>query len=119
MSDGPEHAHEIISPGRPRTAEVADGVYAYVQPDVDLVDQQLRLRRRPAGRVQYRRVLNRAAHACLPGRHRERHRRAGADPGQRAYAELAGTPRGGPIDIHAALTDMVAYIGGRRLTCLA
>ena len=33
MSDGPEHAHEITSPGRPRTVEVADGVYAYVQPD--------------------------------------------------------------------------------------
>jgi cyclase len=33
MSDGPEHAHEITSPGRPKTVEVADGVYAYVQPD--------------------------------------------------------------------------------------
>jgi cyclase len=33
VSDGPEHTHEIISPGRPRTVEVADGVYAYVQPD--------------------------------------------------------------------------------------
>src|SRR6202020_2404325 len=33
MSDGPEYAHEITSPGRPRTVEVADGVYAYVQPD--------------------------------------------------------------------------------------
>ena len=33
MSDGPEHAREITSPGRPRTVEVADGVYAYVQPD--------------------------------------------------------------------------------------
>jgi cyclase len=37
----------------------------------------------------------------------------------RAYAELAGTPRGGPIDVAAALADMVAYNGGRRLTCLA
>jgi cyclase len=33
MSTGPEHAHEITSPGRPETVEVADGVYAYVQPD--------------------------------------------------------------------------------------
>jgi cyclase len=33
MSDGPEHAQEITSPGRPRTVEVADGVYGYVQPD--------------------------------------------------------------------------------------
>ncbi|HEY3880664.1 MAG TPA: MBL fold metallo-hydrolase, partial [Trebonia sp.] len=38
MSDGPEHAHEITAheitvPGRPRTVEVAEGVYAYVQPD--------------------------------------------------------------------------------------
>jgi hypothetical protein len=33
MSDGPEYAHEITAPGRPRTVEVADGVYAYVQPD--------------------------------------------------------------------------------------
>jgi cyclase len=37
----------------------------------------------------------------------------------RAYAELAGTQRGGPIDTAAALTDMVAYNGGRPLTCLA
>jgi cyclase len=37
----------------------------------------------------------------------------------RAYAELAGTPRGGPIDLAGALTDMVAYNGGKRLTCLA
>jgi cyclase len=37
----------------------------------------------------------------------------------RAYAELAGTPRGGPIDVGGALADMVAYNGGRRLTCLA
>ena len=37
----------------------------------------------------------------------------------RAYAELGGTPRGGPIDVFAALGDMVAYNGGRPLTCLA
>lgn len=37
----------------------------------------------------------------------------------RAYAELAGEPRGGPIDIAAALADMVAYNGGAPLTCLA
>ena len=37
----------------------------------------------------------------------------------RAYAELAGTPRGGAIDVFGALGDMVAYNGGRRLTCLA
>jgi cyclase len=37
----------------------------------------------------------------------------------RAYAELAGTPRGGPIDVAGALADMVAYNGGKRLTCLA
>ena len=30
MSSGQEHAHEITSPGRPETVEVADGVYAYV-----------------------------------------------------------------------------------------
>ena len=24
---------DIVSPGRPETVEVADGVYAYVQPD--------------------------------------------------------------------------------------
>ena len=33
MSSGQEHAHEITSPGRPETVAVADGVYAYVQPD--------------------------------------------------------------------------------------
>jgi cyclase len=37
----------------------------------------------------------------------------------RACAERAGTPRGGTIDIIAALTDMVAYNGGVPLTCLA
>jgi hypothetical protein len=39
----------------------------------------------------------------------------------RAYADLDGEPaaRGGPIDFPAALADMVAYNGGRPLTCLA
>jgi cyclase len=39
----------------------------------------------------------------------------------RAYADLAGTAeqRGGPVDALGALTDMVAYNGGRPLTCLA
>lgn len=36
----------------------------------------------------------------------------------RAYAELSGTPRGGAIDVAAALADMVAYNGGKPLTCL-
>ncbi len=37
----------------------------------------------------------------------------------RAMAELAGTTRGGPIDIIAALADMVTYNGGAPLTCRA
>jgi cyclase len=37
----------------------------------------------------------------------------------RAGAELAGRPRGGPIDVPAALADMVAYNGGAPLSCLA
>jgi cyclase len=37
----------------------------------------------------------------------------------RACAELAGTARGGPIDVAAALLDMVAYNGGVPLTCRA
>lgn len=37
----------------------------------------------------------------------------------RAYAELTGTPPGGPIDLVAALGDMVTYNGGRPLTCRA
>ena len=37
----------------------------------------------------------------------------------RAYLELAGGERGAPIDIAAALLDMVAYNGGRPLTCHA
>lgn len=37
----------------------------------------------------------------------------------RAYAELDGAPPGATIDILAALADMVAYNGGRPLTCLA
>jgi cyclase len=37
----------------------------------------------------------------------------------RAYAELQGAPPGGRIDVAAALADMVAYNGGRPLTCLA
>jgi cyclase len=37
----------------------------------------------------------------------------------RAYAELAGAQRGAPIDIVAAITDMIAYNGGRPLSCYA
>ena len=37
----------------------------------------------------------------------------------RAYAELAGAAPGAPIDVIAALSDMVAYNGGAPLTCLA
>ncbi|MDT7620831.1 MAG: cyclase, partial [Pseudonocardiales bacterium] len=41
----------------------------------------------------------------------------------RAYAdltaELDGTPRGGQIDIVTAFSDMVAYNGGKPLTCYA
>ena len=37
----------------------------------------------------------------------------------RACAELAGLPRGGRIDLVAALTDMVTWNGGRPLSCRA
>jgi cyclase len=37
----------------------------------------------------------------------------------RAYAEINGAEPGAPLDIVAALTDMVAYNGGRPLTCHA
>jgi cyclase len=37
----------------------------------------------------------------------------------RAYLELAGADRGARIDVTAALRDMVAYNGGRPLTCHA
>jgi cyclase len=37
----------------------------------------------------------------------------------RACAELTGTPRGGPIDVIAALGDMVTYNGGAPLSCRA
>ena len=37
----------------------------------------------------------------------------------RAYAELSGTPRGGPINLGAAIHDMITYNGGRPLTCRA
>jgi cyclase len=37
----------------------------------------------------------------------------------RAYAELGGAEPGAPIDIFAALTDMVVYNGGKPLRCLA
>jgi cyclase len=37
----------------------------------------------------------------------------------RAFAELDGAERGAPIDLAAALIDMVAFNGGRRLTCHA
>ena len=36
-----------------------------------------------------------------------------------ACAELAGAPRGGAIDVVAALTDMVACNDGQPLTCPA
>ena len=37
----------------------------------------------------------------------------------RAYLELDGGERGAPVDLVLALTDMVAYNGGRPLTCHA
>jgi cyclase len=37
----------------------------------------------------------------------------------RAMAELFGTPRGGPVDVVAAFTDMIAFNGGSPLRCLA
>ena len=37
----------------------------------------------------------------------------------RASAELRGAPRGAPVDMVAALGDMVAYNGGAPLSCLA
>lgn len=37
----------------------------------------------------------------------------------RAYAELEGLERGGRIDVQAAIADMVAYNGGKPLTCFA
>ena len=37
----------------------------------------------------------------------------------RAQAELRGAPRGAPVDLAAALADMVAYNGGVPLTCRA
>lgn len=37
----------------------------------------------------------------------------------RAYAELAGAPRGAEIDAMAAISDMITYNGGKPLTCLA
>ncbi len=37
----------------------------------------------------------------------------------RAYAELGGVERGGPIDLYAGLGDMVTYNGGRPLHCMA
>ena len=38
---------------------------------------------------------------------------------RRGYAELDGAPPGAPIDIVAALADMVTWNGGRPLRCLA
>jgi cyclase len=37
----------------------------------------------------------------------------------RAYAELGGADRGAPIDLIAALQDMITYNGGRPLSCHA
>ncbi|GAA0945094.1 MBL fold metallo-hydrolase [Nonomuraea longicatena] len=37
----------------------------------------------------------------------------------RAYAELGGAPPGAPIDLAAAIGDMIAFNGGRPLSCLA
>jgi cyclase len=37
----------------------------------------------------------------------------------RAYLELTGGDRGAPIAVDSALRDMVAYTGGRPLTCHA
>jgi cyclase len=175
MSDGPEHAQEIVSPGRPRTIEVADGVYAYVQPDGTwwinntgfIVGTPFLLMGSVAGCVEALEtvVLALGARTVVPGHGpvfegtgpieatldylrfvidvAARGRAAGLSPLEaarqtdlgrfagwpdaerlvgnlhRAYAELAGAPRGAPVDVTGALADMVSYNGGRRLTCLA
>lgn len=170
MSSGQEHAHEITSPGRPETVEVADGVYAYVQPDgtwwinntgfvvgpqgvfsIDACSTERRTRAYLAaivpghgpvfeGTAPVEATLDYLRFALDLA---ERGRAAGVSPLEaareadlgrfvgwpdaerivgnlhRAYAELGGTPRGGPIDVMGALADMVAYNGGRPLTCLA
>ena len=37
----------------------------------------------------------------------------------RAYAELDGAAPGAPLDLAAVMTDMIAFNGGRPLSCYA
>jgi cyclase len=37
----------------------------------------------------------------------------------RAYAELDGAERGAPVDLGAAIGDMITFNGGRPLRCIA
>jgi cyclase len=90
--------------------EIIDGVVAYLRFVADLAEQGLAAGLTP---------LEAAREADL-GEFAEL-----SDPERivgnlhRAFAELSGTRRGGPIDLAAALGDMVAYNGGRPLTCRA
>jgi cyclase len=132
---------DITVPGRPEVHEVSAGIYAYMQPDgtwwinntgghgpafgdQEPIDDTLDCLRfvldvaagcRDAGvaPLQAARDTDLGRFAAWPDAERvvgNRHR---------VCAELDGTPRGGSIDIAAALADMVAHNGGAPLTCLA
>jgi glyoxylase-like metal-dependent hydrolase (beta-lactamase superfamily II) len=83
------------------------------------VDQQHRIRGRPARGVQHRRVLYRAAHPGLPRGHQERHPGAGSHPRQhppprRSHPDVGQLPLEPPF---LTFTDEIAlHAGDTRIT---
>jgi hypothetical protein len=126
-------ATDIQTPGRPEVLEVSPGVYMYHQPDGTWWINNAGFLTGPQGVISIDSCATRPASGRDAGLTPLEAARQ-ADLGRfaewpdaeriaanlhRAYAELDGAPPGAPIDIIAALTDMVAYNGGAPLTCLA
>src|SRR5450631_3116768 len=107
-------ASDITVPGRPEVHEVSAGVYAYIQPDGTWWINNTGFLTGPQGVISIdacathrrTRAYQAAIAAVTPKPVRTVVNTRIVGNLHRACAELAGTPRGGPIDVPAALADM-------------
>ena len=91
--------------------EVIDHVRAYLKFVLDLARAATAARSFPAGSPPGQADLGQFARLADPERL--------VGNLHRAYADLADAPSGAREDVAAALADMVAYNGGRPLSCRA
>ena len=116
-------SHDHPEPGPPRLAEVADGVFAYIQPDGSWYINN-------TGFVVGRSSVI-SVDACSTERRTRAYLARQTDLGDydgwldrerivgnlhRAYADLGAA---GGVNVIGALTDMVAFNGGTPLSCYA